>query len=223
MTVTKYQLLRKQRSEEKLLQSGLIVNPSFPVLPSEADIQARSAQDVAKRALALYNLLGVIFYEEPEKIVQWTIDEGLWDSLSPREQEIFSIPTSGKDAGEKSWALKALRSNILTWRVEALWILLWCLGKVDYLGLPQEKIDGSEIREFMPALGESVHAFVTQAKLRPLSEILDQIDIHYRVYWAMSEAEEEGKELLIHLDSFILYERLHALSWFAGFEEEWDD
>ncbi|SFJ45257.1 DUF4272 domain-containing protein [Thermoflavimicrobium dichotomicum] len=223
MTVTKYQLMRKQRSEENLQRVGLEVNPAFPVLPGEADIQTRSAEEVAKRALALYNLLGVIFYESPEEVVQWTINEGLWDSLSPREKEIFSIPISDQDPAEKAWALRSLKSNILTWRIEALWVLLWCLGKVDRLELPQEKLDGSGIREVMPELGEPVQAFIEQARLRPLSEVLDQIDLHYRIYWTMSEAEEQEKELPVYFDSYILYERLHAFSWLAGFEEEWDD
>jgi hypothetical protein len=223
MTVTKYQVMRKRRSEEKLTRLGFVVNEAFPLLPAEAEVQTRSAREVAQRALSIYNLLGVIFYEKPEKVVEWSIEEGLWGALTPKEKEIFSIPISDDDDEEKAWKMQSLRTNMLTWRIEGLLVLLWSLGKVDKLELPIEKLDPTEVQRAVPELGSSLQEFIETARLRPLTEILDQIDLHYRIYWAMSEAEQQGELLPLNFDSYILYERLHAFSWLARFEEDWDD
>jgi len=223
MTVTKYQVMRKRRSEEKLIRSGFVVNEAFPLLPAEAEVQTRTAKEVAQRALSIYHLLAVIFHEKPEKIVECFIKEGLWEALTPREREIFSIPISNDDEEEKARKMRALQSSMLAWRIEGLWALLWSLGKVDQLELPIEELDPSVVQKRMPEIGSSLKPFIETAELRPLTEILDQIDLHYRIYWTLSEAKQEEKLLPLDFDSYILYERLHAFSWLARFEEDWDD
>ena len=50
----------------------------FPVYPKRNEVSIRPAEDVARRALALHLLLGVIFYPAPEEVVKWAREEGLW-------------------------------------------------------------------------------------------------------------------------------------------------
>jgi Domain of unknown function (DUF4272) len=93
-------------------------------------------------------------------VVEWAREEGLWDSLSPQEQNVFSVPISDLSPAEKSWNQRAMQSNLLTWRIEGLLALLWSLNLVEELDLPIERCDGGFIREVLPGLGESLEPFI---------------------------------------------------------------
>jgi hypothetical protein len=66
----------------------------FPVEPKRREVSVRPAKDVARRALALHLLQGVIFHPAPEEVVKWAHEEGLWEHLSQQEKEIFRFPVS---------------------------------------------------------------------------------------------------------------------------------
>jgi hypothetical protein len=216
-------LERKHRSEVMLELYGVKQVPDIPPIESEAEAQLRTPREAAKRAFLLYALLGMIFYHKPEEITYWVQREGLWEDLSPREKEVFSIPISALAQEEKAWKLRALQSNVLTWRMEALWILLWCLGKLDHLDWPEEQCNGSLIRGLLPNPGEPVGPFLENARFRPLAEILDALDLHYRIHLMLEDERCKFDEALFKLDPMIVYERIHALAWLAGWQDEWDD
>ncbi len=194
---------------------------NFPVYPERNEIHLHSAEEVAKRALSLHMLLGVIFYKEPEKVARWSINEGLWDFLSPQEQDIFRVPISKLDPAEKKWKQQALQSNLLTWRIEGLLTLLWSTGLVEQLELPIERCDGFYIGRALPVLGESVKPFLAQARLRPIEEIAHILEKHFQIYNHQVEAYKNEEEL--QFDMMITYERIHALNWVCGLIGEWDD
>lgn len=212
-------LERKQRSEAKLKANGVPVHPRLVYEESESAFRFQTAQDVAKRALALYNLLGVIFYEKPEEIVDWVKNEGLWSTLSPKEREIFEIPVSDLDEGEKVWKLRAMQSHRITWRTEALWALLWAMGEIEGLEWPTGQCDASWIGHIMPSLGDPTEPFIQNAQLRPVSEILDEADLVYRLMWAI---QEEGEKIPEDIETFTVYERFVALEWLTH-GLQWDE
>jgi hypothetical protein len=194
---------------------------NFPVYPETNEVHLRSAEDIAKRALALHLLLGVIFYHEPEKVVEWAREEGLWDSLSPQEQNVFSVPISDLSPAEISWNQRAMQSNLLTWRIEGLLALLWSLNLVEELDLPIERCDGGIIREVLPGLGESLESFIAKAECRPIKEIVHMLGKHLEIYNQQVEAFNHDETL--EYDMLITYERIHALNWVCGLISKWDD
>lgn len=194
---------------------------NFPVYPERNEIHLRSAEEVGKRALSLHLLLGVIFYKEPEKVAKWALNEGLWDSLSPQEQDIFRVPISKLDPAEKKWKQQALQSNLLTWRIEGLLTLLWSMGLVEKLELPIERCDGFYIGRVLPVLDKSVQPFLRQARLRSIKEIAQMLEKHIQIYNDQVEAYKNEEEL--QFDMMITYERIHALNWVCGLIDEWDD
>lgn len=212
---------RKQRSEDKLRSIGLYPNSNIPALEDETMIQLRSPEEVAIRAFLLHALMGVIFYEKPAEVVKWVQKEGLWESLTPKEKEIFLIPISSLDEGEKAWRQKALQSNLLTWRIEGLWVLLWSLGKIDLLDWPKERCDGGLLRGCVPELGESVQSYIKNAQFRDISTLLDEVDLTYRLH--RSFYEEGSQPFHQSFDQMVVYERIHAFAWITNWLDEWDD
>lgn len=214
--------VRKQRSEEKLRSIGVEPLSSIPAVVEESQVSLRTPEDVAKKAIILYALIGIIFYDKPEEIVHWIKSEGLWDDLSPREQEFLSLAETDPDDFLNRSQQGALL-NSMTWRMEGLQILLWSMGKLEHLEWPDEKWEGSEMHEIIPGLGESTQVFIEQAELRSMDQILDCVDLHYRLHMMMQEPGAESDEVLSSFERMIVYERIHALAWLVNWDQEWDD
>lgn len=92
--------------------------------------------------------MGVIFFKEPDKVVKWAVDEGLWDSLSPLEQHIFRVPISDLSPDEKKRKQQTMQSNMLIWRIEGLLTLLWGMGLVEKLELPVERFTNQQVKAY---------------------------------------------------------------------------
>jgi len=131
------------------------------------------------------------------------------DSLSPQEREFL-----------KRDDLSDEEKGAMTWRYEALWALLWALGKVDELEFPEKQSDASKAIKIVIESGDE---FVEKAELRDASEILDQADLNYRCYWLVRDAMLKEKPLE-KISASINYERLYALNWLIRYmRKSWDD
>ncbi len=204
-----HDLVRKQQSERTLWEHGIPIDPELKYV---GNFQFKSPQEVARRALVFHSLLGVIFYHRPLDVVEWVREEGLWEELTPREKEIFQIPLM-EDEGERVWKLRSMQSNRITWRMEALYALLWSLGKIDILGWPSGQSDADPVGSAVPQLGESTKSFIENAELRPLAEIADQADLMFRLTHALQKAKEENGEAPQGVEPFTVYEWHLALQW----------
>jgi len=62
------------------------------------------------------------------------------------------------------------------------------------------------------------------ARMRPDSEILDALDLHYRLHWIVRQAQVQQQPAPAGLNADVLMERHHALNWLVLFEgNDWDD
>ena len=60
--------------------------------------------------------------------------------------------------------------------------------------------------------------------MRPASEILDALDLHYRLHWATTSARTKGEPAPAGLEPGVVFERHYALNWLTCFQDaEWDD
>jgi predicted small lipoprotein YifL len=155
---------RKARTEAELKKLCIPINQHLPPLKGEEEARIRTPQDVAKRAVVLFVLVAVASGDPSETAVAWLQDEELWDTVSPDEKAFFL-----SDHPAEQEITDAL------WRSEALWALLWALGKVQALSLPPSQCDMSHLQDVMP--GKSAwRGFIDTARLRSESEILDKTD-----------------------------------------------
>jgi hypothetical protein len=136
----------------------------------------------------------------------------LWDSVSQKEKEFLeNVNPSERDVFDASW------------RAESLWALLWSLGKIEKLELPEDVCDTQLIQEIMPEPESSCEEFINQAVLRSPTEILDATDLTYRIHWAAVDARLNNQEIPGEFDMGIIYERHYALNWLTWYAEGWDD
>ncbi|SDW46848.1 protein of unknown function [Marininema mesophilum] len=205
---------RKIRSEERLKSQGVPVDTSLPVIEGEEDVRLRRPADVAARIVVLYALQGVIFHDDPKRVVHWIQGEGLWDRLSSEEEPVFQLVLPPFNEG-KQQKLQDMVDHPLTWRIEALWALLWALGLIERLGFPDAECDGAKVKEVVPEIETEVTTYINDAKLRPLSEILDELDWLRRLLW-VGEQDKTGETLPKGYEAIIAWQWHEALNWLIG-------
>ena len=202
---------RKARSEVLLRAEGLPVNKGLPVIETEREAKHRTKDEIAYRALAL-----LVVAVKGEGLDQPTVDQivndyGLESQFTPKERSFIKN------------ALPSQHDRVqFAWRYEAAWTLLWALGYVERLDKPSGICDVPRAVSFMRERKAS--QFVADAKLRPLSEILDQADRTYRYHWAVVDSRVNDRKQLTGIDPEVTLERHYALNWLIGYmEQDWDD
>ncbi|WP_328412934.1 DUF4272 domain-containing protein [Nocardia sp. NBC_00403] len=193
----------------------------MPGIEEILPIQFRNPVELAKRTLALHALLGVIFHPNPKEISEWIRAEHFLHELTEREKWVFSLTELPEE--DMLWKQAAMQSNLLTWRAESLYVLLWASGDISSLLEPSERMDGSLVADRLPALGEPLQPFIRKAELRPRQEILAELHYYFFLNHFVENIYEQCGEIVDGLDPLLVAERCHALHWIscAG-QSEWD-
>ena len=204
---------RKKRTEKILQSMGITTNQWLPCVEPEEYAKIRSAKDVARRVVALSNLLVKAGDVGRNDIVPFLKAQKLWKYVSPQEQEFLQHPNPGLPD-----------INQAAWRVEGLWVLLWALNIISDLGIPDKECSSDFINHFILHINGISKGFIKKAKLRSLSEILDVSDFIYQSNWAVWDNHLYGKSKCGNLDKDVLMEWHHAINWLTCYNDaEWDD
>lgn len=206
---------RKTRQEDFLSSQGLKIPHHLPVVISEAEVTLRPAKEVALRALGL---LAVAIHAESQ-LSKETFDQEAFANefpdaiaaLTPKEQAFISNTDSNEHEAVQ-----------FCWRYEALSLLEWALGLSDNLAFPSQICDVPLTVKKLTEL--DVKQWLDLAKLRPTSEILDALDLHFRLHWRIRQDKLDGESTPNDIDGGIVLERHYALNWLVQFENaDWDD
>ena len=204
-------LQRKEQSETILRTEGVPINKFLPAMETEKEAKQRPKEQVAYRALAL--LVVAVKGEGLEQSIVESIirDYGIEKHFTPKEAAFIHNPSPSQHD----------RIQFI-WRYEAAWVLLWALGYVDKLEKPTAICDVPRAVGSMK--DRSTKQFLSDAKLRPMREILDQADRIYRYHWAVVDARINGRNAPAALDPGVTMERHYALNWLIGYMgQAWDD
>jgi hypothetical protein len=202
---------RKERTEAKLKTLGIPINPGLPRVETEEETTIRDPKDVARRAVILYILVGVVFGNDREDSIRFLKEASLWDYVSPKE--ISFLENQEPSEQEK------INTG---WRSEALWTLLWAMKIIKELELPINQCNLELIPTLIPKRAE-ITQYIDTATLRTKSEILDKTDLIYRIHWAVVEAQLKKTPMPAGLDAGIVIERHYALNWLVWYADGWDD
>src|SRR6478736_2760510 len=104
--------------------------------------------------------------------------------------------------------------NKYLWRYEDLRVLMWALGYDDEMDRPDRTCDVRKTVSYLS--NRNLERFIADAKLRSISELLDEADLMYRYYGAVEDAKRRGLKTPGGLDRTVVKERHAILSWLVG-------
>jgi hypothetical protein len=204
--------IRRMQSINILIAQNVPVNVNQPEIEDTQTSLRRSTEEVAFRAMAL----GLVAAKADD------VDHETLNQLIEKYQLRNQFTEKENDFIHQSEPDEASRINFL-WRYESYWLLLWALNFVKQLDFPRTICDLSQAIPLLMTKQNSAD-FITQSRLRPQSEILDQADLIYRYHWAVVENSMNAQPPPSNLDAGVVYERHYALNWLIGYSgSDWDN
>lgn len=196
--------LRKSNTELFLTSHNLPTNGNLPVTEAEDTVKLKNNREVGERIFCLLCLCGTADQKGAMVFTDYLKNNNLWGSLSPMEQSYLSKPSYGDKV-----------HNDASWRLEALYLLVWAVGLVRELPFPPTETDINDFVDVLPKLKSEPIVFINSLTLRPIAEIMDTADLIYRTHWASKRSDK--------LDQGVLREWHHAINWLTNCDREnWD-
>lgn len=204
---------RKKQTEKQLKSMGIPFIDHLPVVDEESEVRVRTSREIAERILILVYLAYTSEVpDEREKVIEFLKTNLLWDKVSPAEKELFQ-----KDELTEQEVVN------ISWRSEAVWLLLWTINKFDNIELPTKQIEIGEIVSRLPKFLTDPREFIETSTVRPTTEILDALDLTYRLHWATRNADLIKQPMPANLSLSIVMERHYAINWVTYYADEWDE
>ena len=200
----------KKQSEQIVLQAGGRICDWLPYLDRQ---QARSQDELIRRALIINALLNIAFQAPISVIKSWIETQGLATYLTPDEQDL--LEKQNADLSEQEVAN-------LEWSIEALWALMWAGSLIFDLAIDSPVSD--DMVRLVPNLekNEDGAKFSEKMRPRPYEELYQMLDLYYRVHWYTEDGRINGYSTG-NISSDIVMERRKALEWLMDNSSDWDD
>ena len=210
---------RKEESIKILKTNNIKVFEGLPVIEKYEETKIRTKEEIVKRAIALCivsvyaeGLCSRAKVEENRELLSSLINNFKAEMFFTEKENQFlnnQSPTQ-EDAINFSW------------KYECCNVLLWALGYLDSLEIPNRFCDVTKtVRVFVK--NQSYELFESKSRVRKKEEILDQADLIYRFNWACVDAKINN-QTIDNLDSGVVFERHHTLNWLINYmDQDWDN
>ena len=209
---------RKNRSIAILVSQGVPYIQHLPFRYETEEVTPRDKKEVIERAVCSFASIMCALsiskgeYSQEDRVYAEDFLSAKYHALellTPMEQQVIAGTIS--EAG----AINAV------WKYEAVWALLWALGIVEELSLPSEICDCDLVMGTMRRF-KGLDDFMEHTTLRPLEEILQALDLHYRYHWAAVNARVNGSDPA-GIDEEVVMERRAGLEWLCCKGQENDN
>jgi hypothetical protein len=179
-----------------------------------AQDEIRPAQEVARRGLALFAVVGTALGLSRDEAISWLRTEELWPALTPHEVAYLE-QTDPPRRGLINFG----------WQSERLTVLLWALGKIPELPDSATQCDTSLFKSVLPPFARtSTRAFISLATLIDEERLWEQADSYLEDHWKARDARLHGRPTPPGIDIEIVQERHHAINWITGYDSlPWDE
>lgn len=178
----------------------------------EPEDEFRSAAAVARRCLVLCSVVAASHDEDRTKILSWLKSEGLWDDTSPKERSFLQ--------SKKPTNKQLINAS---WRVEALYLLLWALRLIPSLDVGKTPSEQFRLTELLPFMGPTSE-FINNSELRREDEIYELNEKIYEAHWAVRDARINNKSSPKDIDPGVIMERHYGINWLMGYcGQSWDN
>ncbi|NOW91030.1 hypothetical protein BCD91_003053 [Clostridium beijerinckii] len=183
-------LQRKQKSIEILKSNKVPYMEGLPIIEDVTEIEVRSAEEIAKRAIACLVAIQVACdinsgenIEESREFFKGFLKKyEVKNELTEAEKKIIFGTPDEQDVIN------------MAWKYEAYWTLIWALGILDELDYPSQICDCNFAINVV-ADCKDFNEFMKKVNLRSIDQILNEADLIYRYNWACVDARIHGKDM----------------------------
>ncbi|WP_289056130.1 DUF4272 domain-containing protein [Carboxylicivirga marina] len=206
---------RKEFSENRLADLGILYNPNLPLTHETSDVIIRDSKEITSRIVVLWEVVNVASKfkgADRKESVKFLKDVDLWNCLSQKEKKFLSTTDHEKQ-----------RIIDLTWQTEILKVLYWSINEIPSLGEPIEDKSLVDISEMTFKKYPSLEKFINQTKIRTTEEILDEADFIYRLHWCSRNHRRKNQGVPSKYNYSVIRERDFAFRWITDPKENWDN
>jgi len=201
---------RRQRSIARLKKEGVPYIDWLPRIQNSSEARRPSADAVARRFCALMLMTHRALAGDAEGTQALRKAFGNRAAFSPEERVFMDAVDPTEHA-----IIQA------SWLCEAALPMAWALGRIQTLERPDRQTEVDSLWAMIS--GDHGRALVSEARLRPIGEVLDEADLIYRYHWAVRQARIDGKDAPAGLDGGVVMERHKGLNWLVGDHADWDE
>ena len=187
---------------ERLAQLGVSITDVAPKFNSSAELQLKSASEVAVRLLILSYLIGVYYDVDSKDLVLNLKKYKLYNDLTEDEKELI-----GKTLYDEQDFIDA------GWLQECIEILGWSLGMCNK-NLDHQNEATLSMAEYIPVM-KNPERFIDKAALINIDVIYEEYLVLHHLYHFLK------KEDHLLIDADIILERRRAMNWLVGVDLEW--
>lgn len=201
---------RKAATMRSLQAQGIPFSADVLTPLDDDTLQLRDRESIAWRTMVL-RFIAEYAYTESANSIKLRIQHYRLKQHFTRVERRFIVRNSPED-----------ERDAMNWRFEAYYALLWVLGFVDAMDYPDIPQARRRIVQYVDE--RTAEQFLRDARLRPVGEILDVLDLTRHYHWAIVDAQQRNQPVPAGLNATVVYQRLYALNWVVRHENAaWDD
>jgi hypothetical protein len=176
----------------------------------DIELIVRQPNEVAKRILALYTVIGKVHNGNDEVFLNWFKSKSMNQYLSEDEANLLK-----NESPNQNTLLN------FSWRAEALTSLLWAAKLIEEMPALNQEFDVFSLSSVANILSNPLD-FINNLQLRPNQELEAMESELFNQHWRVRDAQINSREMPSELDPSVVYERRYALSWLIGWGQDWD-
>ncbi|WP_127024968.1 DUF4272 domain-containing protein [Rheinheimera mangrovi] len=200
--------LIRLKTKEKLIKHGIPLHPHLPLISGCLE---KNSEDIARRIVGLYVMLGLARDADPDLLWNWLEENEFLSFLSKDEMNILQKEQLSQED-----------INVCSWKQESIYVLCWFVGLAE--DLPHLDVE-SELDEMFSKLPPEISfdELIESFSYRENDELLLALDFYYCLNAAIRHPEiwdDESK--LKNIKFAAVEERRRAMEWLIAKENNWD-
>jgi hypothetical protein len=201
---------RKNESEAKLKVLAIPINIYLPTTENEDEVTIRTKEEIVDRIIALTIVVAKAMDASKKEIQEFIEDYDANAKFTEEERNFISEEYPNQED-----------LIAYSWKIEGIWVLLWSINIIPEMKNPNDVCDVDLV--FETVFKHSKQVLLSQADLKSVSDILDNLDFIYRIHWAVRNSQLKNKKDLPEINEGVVYERHYAINWLTNYmDEEWD-
>jgi len=204
---------RKSASEARVQSLDLPINENLRLLAADDEVQLRSPEEVLQRMIALWAVVGSAMIPGNRHFYRYMVGNRYQPWLSTRESRFLLK----EDPGE------AQRIQY-SWQLEPLYFIGWCAGLIEHIEIPKGPSSLKDIVGLFPKDMTPPERLKAAIRLRSTAEIMDQVDLVYRLDWGVRHVQPTGDDTPLAVNAGVIQEWHRAANWMIRHkgQDDWD-